>query len=259
MTTDEPGDSTLDAFHRGRFYLVQPKGRGHRAGLDAMLLASALPLHFTGTLIDLGAGSGAAGLAVLARCPQARAMLVENAPVMVEYAQRTLALPQNENVADRATLVTADAGAKGEQRRQMGLADSSADAIILNPPFNDPSDRRTADPLRHDAHVMTPDLLEQWTRTAAATARAGAWCALICRPRHLKQALQAMEGRFGGLVLRFIQPRANTPAIRLVLRGQRNARAPLSVFPPLILHGEGNTFTEEADALINGEAGLFSL
>ena len=28
---------TIDAFHRGRFHVIQPKGRGHRAGMDAML------------------------------------------------------------------------------------------------------------------------------------------------------------------------------------------------------------------------------
>ncbi|MVA79501.1 methyltransferase, partial [Agrobacterium vitis] len=33
-------NETVDAFHRGGFFLVQPKGRGHRAGMDAMLLAA---------------------------------------------------------------------------------------------------------------------------------------------------------------------------------------------------------------------------
>ncbi|MFC0209530.1 methyltransferase, partial [Chelativorans intermedius] len=55
---------TVDAFHRGRFHLVQPAERGHRAGLDAMLLAGAVPRAFCGQLADLGAGAGAAGLAV---------------------------------------------------------------------------------------------------------------------------------------------------------------------------------------------------
>ena len=51
------GDSgtTVDAFHRGAFLLAQPAGRGHRAGLDAMILAAAVPSGFTGRLADLGA------------------------------------------------------------------------------------------------------------------------------------------------------------------------------------------------------------
>ncbi|MFC6490557.1 methyltransferase, partial [Nitratireductor sp. GCM10026969] len=51
------GSFTIDAFHRGRFHLVQPAGKGHRAGLDAMLLAGAVPGNFSGRLADLGAGA----------------------------------------------------------------------------------------------------------------------------------------------------------------------------------------------------------
>ncbi|OXS99569.1 hypothetical protein B7H23_15680 [Notoacmeibacter marinus] len=258
MTTDAGTGTTLDAFHRGRFHLVQPKKRGHRAGLDAMLLASALPRTFRGKTVDLGAGSGAAGLAVLSRCPAAETVLVENAPPMIACAEATLAHPENKELAARATLIPANVAAPAQHRRDAGLTDNSADAVILNPPFNDPRDRSTTDPLRRDAHVMTETLLEDWLRTAAAVARAGAWCALICRPRHLDEALGAMRGRFGGLVLRFVQPRAATPAIRLIMRGRRNDRAPLTVHPPLVLHGDdGSAFTSEANALINGEADFF--
>ncbi|MER2636111.1 MAG: methyltransferase, partial [Rhizobiaceae bacterium] len=45
-TQEETGASTLDAFHRGRFWLVQPDRRGHRAGTDAMMLAAAVPSGF---------------------------------------------------------------------------------------------------------------------------------------------------------------------------------------------------------------------
>ncbi|MER2534685.1 MAG: hypothetical protein ABTQ31_05920, partial [Rhizobiaceae bacterium] len=52
-TQEETGASTLDAFHRGRFWLVQPDRRGHRAGTDAMMLAAAVPSGFGGRLADL--------------------------------------------------------------------------------------------------------------------------------------------------------------------------------------------------------------
>ena len=86
-----PEPATVDAFHRGRFFLVQPKGAGHRAGVDAMLLGASVPSGFSGRLADFGAGAGAAGLAVAARCPGAAVTLVENAPEMARYAALTLA------------------------------------------------------------------------------------------------------------------------------------------------------------------------
>ena len=39
-TAQKPVTETVDAFHYGRFHLVQPKGIGHRSGMDAMLLAN---------------------------------------------------------------------------------------------------------------------------------------------------------------------------------------------------------------------------
>ncbi|RWH47878.1 MAG: methyltransferase, partial [Mesorhizobium sp.] len=41
LAPDTPAH-TVDAFHRGRFWLVQPR-QGHRAGMDAMMLAAAVP------------------------------------------------------------------------------------------------------------------------------------------------------------------------------------------------------------------------
>ena len=81
---------TLDAFHRGDFWLVQPKGAGHRAGVDAMILSAAVPSSFSGRLADFGAGAGAAGLAVASRCPGATVTLVENSAEMAHFASLTL-------------------------------------------------------------------------------------------------------------------------------------------------------------------------
>ncbi|MGB3832242.1 MAG: methyltransferase, partial [Mesorhizobium sp.] len=81
---------TVDAFHRGRFWLVQPERAGHRAGMDAMMLAAAVPSAFAGQIADFGAGAGAAALSVLSRCPKARAVLVERAEEMAAFADATL-------------------------------------------------------------------------------------------------------------------------------------------------------------------------
>ena len=49
--------TTIDAFHRGRFHLVQPAKGAHRSGIDAMILAASVPPDFSGMLADLGAGA----------------------------------------------------------------------------------------------------------------------------------------------------------------------------------------------------------
>ena len=137
---------TVDAFHRGAFHIVQPKGRGHRSGMDAMLLASLIVDDRRIRVADLGAGAGAAGLAVASRLERAEVVLFERSSEMAGFAARSLALPENERLAGRVSVVEADVTLTGRARNDAGLADDSFNHVIMNPPFNDGSDRKTPAP-----------------------------------------------------------------------------------------------------------------
>lgn len=255
--TEQPAH-TVDAFHRGAFWLVQPKAGGHRAGMDAMMLAAAVPSGFAGHVADLGAGAGAAGLAVIARCGQARALLVEKSPEMAGFAQRTLAHPDNAHLVGRASVLAADVTLTGSKRVTAGLDDNGFDYAIMNPPFNAPRDRQTGDALKRQAHVMEAGLFEKWLRTAAAIVRPRGCVAVIARPQSLAEILSALKGRFGSAELLPVHPRAEAAAIRIVVRATRGARGTLSIRPPLVLHQAGSDrFSEQADAINNGLSSLF--
>ena len=45
-------ETTVDAFHRGGFHLVQPAKGAHRSGVDATIVAAAVPDGFAGMLAD---------------------------------------------------------------------------------------------------------------------------------------------------------------------------------------------------------------
>jgi tRNA1(Val) A37 N6-methylase TrmN6 len=251
-------DTTLDAFHRGAFWLVQPARRGHRAGTDAMIVAAAVPSGFSGHVADLGAGAGAAGLAVASRCPQASVTLVERAPEMLSFARRTVALEQNASIAGRVSVLEADISLTGKEREASGLLRDSFDFAVMNPPFNEKLDRASDDPLRRMAHVMDETLFEDWLRTAAAILKPRGGLALIARPSSLDAILTAMRGRFGGVEIMAVHPRADVSAIRIVVRARKAARASASIRPPLFLHdGAGHAFSPRAEAINNGRASLF--
>lgn len=256
MSQDLPAGHTLDAFHRGRFHLVQPQ-RGHRAGMDGLVLAASVPDGFSGQVTDLGAGSGVAGLAVLSHCPHARALLVERDPDMALAARLTIGHPANRALAGRVRVVETDVELAGKARTDAGLLDRSADFVLMNPPFNAADDRASNDMLRRDAHVLRDGLLAAWVRTAAAIAAPGAGIAIIARPASLPELLNLLDGRAGGVEIVPIHPRASEPAIRVLLRGWKGSRAPLQLLPPLVLHeGPSNQLTGRADAIINGRMGL---
>ena len=249
-------NETMDAFHRGRFVVVQPKGHGHRSGIDAMLLAGAVPSGFAGRVADLGAGAGAAGLAVISRCMEANVTLVERDALMAEFARKSVA--HNEALSARASVIEADVSLMGRTRVDAGLLDNHFDFAIMNPPFNAARDRQTPDALKIDAHVMADDLFETWLRTAAAIVKASGGIAIIARPQSLPDIFEAMKNRFGGIKILPVFARESEPAIRLIVTATKGSRADLALLPSLVLHGpSGNGFLERAEEICNGVRGLF--
>jgi tRNA1(Val) A37 N6-methylase TrmN6 len=246
---------TVDAFHHGLFHVVQPKGRGHRSGMDAMLLASLVADERPIRVADFGAGAGAAGMAVASRLEGAEVLLVERSPEMADYARKSLALTENARFADRCRVLEADVSLTGRARLAAGLPDDSFEHVIMNPPFNDPGDRRTPDGLKAEAHAMVDDLFESWIRTAGAVLVPGGQLSLIARPESVAEIIAACGRRFGGLELTLLHPRAGENAVRLLLTAIKGSRARLSFRAPLVMHDEGtHRFSAFVDDLNNGRA-----
>ena len=248
----EPGE-TIDAFHRGAFHIVQPKGRGHRSGMDAMLLASLVDDSRAIRVADLGAGAGAAGFAVASRLERAEVTLFERSQEMVEFAEKSLALSENSRFAGRISVVSADVTLTGKRRNAVGLTDNKFDHVIMNPPFNDGSDRLTPDPLRAEAHAMTEGLFETWLRTASAILVPGGQLSLIARPESMGEIIAACGRRFGGIEITAIHPRNGESAVRILANAIKGSRARLALRFPLVMHEEGsNQFMPFVDDLNNG-------
>jgi tRNA1(Val) A37 N6-methylase TrmN6 len=246
---------TIDAFHRGLFHIVQPKGRGHRSGMDAMLLASLVADERPAKVADLGAGAGAAGLAVASRLAKAEVVLFERSAEMAGYARRSILLPENAHMAGRVSVVEADVTLTAKARNEAGLADESFHHVIMNPPFNDAGDRRTPDALKAEAHAMTDGLFESWIRTAGAIMIPGGQLSLIARPQSIGEIIAACGRRFGGIEITAVHPREGENAVRILVTAVKGSRARLSLRAPLVMHERGShRFSPFVDDLNNGRA-----
>lgn len=252
---DDGISETIDAFHRGRFHIIQPKGRGHRAGMDAMLLASLVADDRPCRIADLGAGAGAAGMAVAARLEKARVTLYERLPEMAQFARRSLELLDNAAFSARVEVREADVTLRAKARVEAGLPDDHFHHVIMNPPYNDAGDRRTPDALKAEAHAMTEGLFEDWIRTAGAIMIPGGQLSLISRPQSVAEIIAACGSRFGGIEITLIHPRPGEDAVRMLVTAIKGSRARLSFRAPLIMHETGShAFTPFVDDLNNGRA-----
>ncbi len=249
---------TIDAFHRGRFRLIQPSAKGHRSGVDAMVLASVVPNEFSGRIADLGAGAGAAGLAVLSRCGKASATLIERSELMAQCARLSLALPENHLFSGRCDIVQADVTAMGKTRMAAGIHDNFFDFAIMNSAFQRGKGPRNAGCFESGSSCHDRWHAGTWIKTAASIVKPGGSIAIIARPASMLDLLTALQRRFGGLIIVPVQPRPQEAAIRIIIKGVKGSRAGLTFHPPLVMHHEtGNDFTERAIAINNGVASLF--
>lgn len=225
-------DTTDDAVLGGRLRLRQ-KRKGHRFGHDAILLAAATAAHTGDYIVELGAGVGAAGLALAARVPGLRLALVEIDPELAALAAENAI----RNGFGDARAVVLDVGAKPDLFAAAGLTPGSADGVLMNPPFNDTARQQVSpDRGRSLAHAGPADLLNVWIGTAARLLRASGTLTLIWRADGLADVLTALEGRFGAVAVMPIYPKPGAPAIRVLVRAQKDGPASSKTLPGLALN-----------------------
>jgi FkbM family methyltransferase len=217
------GGGDADGFLDGRLLLRQ--GRGHRAGHDAVLLAALTAPDQKGLILDIGAGAGAVGLMAAVLAPQAQVGLVEIDPTTCALARENVAA---NGLEGRVSVHEADV-ASATSRRASGLVDEKAALVLTNPPFYDEGRVRvTPDPGKARAHVAAIPLA-QWVRGALALLAPGGAFAMIHRADALHDCLTAVEGRLGGVSVQPVYSRSGAPATRILLKGVKGSRAPLTV------------------------------
>jgi tRNA1(Val) A37 N6-methylase TrmN6 len=246
-SADVPDGLTEDAVLGGALRLRQPR-RGHRVGHDAMLLAAACPGEAGDHAVDLGAGVGAAGLALAWRIPGVSVTLVEIDEELVALAAGNVLLNQLER---RVKSVSLDVTASDRAFAAAGLDPGSVDRVLTNPPFNDPRRQQVSpDPRRRSAHAAPRQTLPAWIKTAARLLRPGGTLTLIFRPDGLGDLVEHLNGSFGAIAILPIHPKPLEPAIRILLRATKASRAPLAVWPGLTLNDTDGRPTQEAEAIL---------
>src|SRR5262249_24544632 len=124
---------TDDAALGGRLTLRQP-ARGHRFGHDAILLAASTPAASGEVAVDLGAGVGAAGLALARRIAGLPVHLVEIDAGLAELAAANAA---RNGLGERVSAHALDVTGLPAAFAAAGLDAGGPDRVLINPPFHE--------------------------------------------------------------------------------------------------------------------------
>ena len=229
-------DSLLD----GRVHLEQGPG-GLRAGLDAVMLAAAVPAAAGMQVLELGLGTGAASLCLAARVPGLLLTGVEIDPPSADLARANA-------VSNGAKLdvVTADVFALPSSLKR------GFDQVLCNPPFHGPG-QTSPDPVRAGAK-MDAGRLTVWLKLGLQRTVSGGFFTLIIRADRLAEALTALPDR--GLAVFPLWPHAGAPAKRVIVQVRQGSAAPMALLAGLVLHQADGGWTGPAEAVLRGGAAL---
>jgi tRNA1(Val) A37 N6-methylase TrmN6 len=240
-----------DAVLGGRLILRQPR-KGHRVGHDAILLAAACSARRGDRFVELGAGVGAAGLAVARRVDDLDVTLVDIDPALTALARENAV---GNGLGERVRTVCIDVAAPREALAAAGLAAGAADHLLMNPPFNPPP-HPSPDRDRRLAHVATEETLTTWLGVAASLLRHGGVLTLVWRADGLAEVLAALAADFGAIAVLPVHPKPQMPAIRILVRAVKAARTPPTILAGLLLNDEAGLPTAAAEAVLRGGAVL---
>lgn len=242
---------TEDAFLGGRLILRQPKS-GYRAGLDAVLLAAAVPAAAGQSALELGCGAGTAILCLGRRVPGLALTGIEREP---DYAALAQANAAAAGIA--LTVIVGDIAAP-----HAALQWRRADHVLANPPYFARDRSLAARDAGREAGRGEDAPLQAWIDAAFRHLRPGGTLTLIQRTERLPDLMAALGARFGAVEALPLCARAGRAPETMILRARRDRRTPFRLLAPLVLHpgaahaADGGAFRPEVEEVLRNVAPL---
>jgi tRNA1Val (adenine37-N6)-methyltransferase len=237
----EPKQVSEDRFLDGKLVVHQFRD-GFRAGLDAVLLAAAVPAAPGEEVLELGSGAGTASLCLAARVP---GVVVTGTDIESDLVGLANANATANSMGEGVVFVTVDVlDLPADMRRDY-------DHVFCNPPFHSGDGETSPDAAR--ALAMQDDgALGAWLGVGLKRTASGGTFTAILRADRLGEALAALPDT--GVRVFPLWPRAGEAAKRVLVQVKKGARAPLALLNGLVLHEAGGAYTAEADAVLRGGA-----
>jgi len=242
-------ETTIDTILGGRVTIVQP-AQGYRTAIDPVLLAAAIPANAGEAVLDAGSGTGAASLALAARCDGARVTGLEAQGPLVALARDSAA---QSGLDGRVRFLEGDLLAPPEE-----LAVGSFDHVMANPPYiaagqgNPPPDAG-----KRAATVEGEAVLMDWLEFLLSRVRDGGTVTVIHRFDRTQEITAGLsKGGAGGIKVLPLLPHAGKAAKRVIVQARKGDLGDIRTADGLILHEADGGYTPAAEAILRGTKAL---
>ena len=226
---------TLDDFLGGRLKILQPRN-GYRAGIDPVLLAASIPACSGQSVLELGCGTGVAGLCLASRVNGLKIYGLEIHLAAAELARRNAFI---NNLA-------MDIYTGSLENTPQPLRKLQFDHVIANPPYYRGNSRTPAADASRESSFSEGTPLQTWVSAAVRRVRSNGSVTFIQRIERLPDLICAMSENLGCLELMPLHPRKGMPPRLFLLRGQKGRRTAFRMHPGWVIH-EGDDHVKDGD------------
>ena len=232
-------DVTLDSIRDIK--LFQSKS-GYRFSVDSLLLYDFINLKKTGSIADLGAGSGIVGILLAKKYPSARVALLEVQDSLVRLAEENVA---RNRLEDRVRVIRCDL----RNLTPGCLAGQGFDLIVSNPPFrklksgllNIEEEKAVA---RHEIKLRLHELID----AASCLLKAKGRFHIIYHPYRLLELMDTLKKKnLEPKRLRFVHSNTSSEAKMVLLEAMKMGRGGLKVDKPLYIYEQDGSYTDELE------------
>jgi tRNA1Val (adenine37-N6)-methyltransferase len=235
-----------DALFRGRLPLLQPR-RGYRTNVDALWLAAFARRDRTARrCLDLGAGVGAVGLALVVAGAVERVTLLDvDAPLLALARKNAI----SAGVDARVETLTVDLAHDLPREIAHGF-----DLVVANPPYGVVGEARSSPhPQRARARTGDRSTLSCFARAARFSLGAAGRACFVFPAHDLSRLFDALAAT--GLVpkrMRVVHPLPDAPAKVALVEAKPARPGGLRVEPPFIAMRAPGVWSEEAVRILDG-------
>jgi tRNA1(Val) A37 N6-methylase TrmN6 len=238
-----------DSLLGGRVTLRQPKD-GYRVALDPVLLASAIGALKGESVLDLGAGVGAASLCLAARVKDIHITGIEVDRTYVRCAFDNVV---KNNMRGLVEILHGDLLSPPPR-----LSPGSYSHVMANPPFFENGKGR-ASPIsgRNQANIEGEANLESWVKFCLNMVKVKGTVTFIHLPERLDQLLSLFYGKLGNIKIFPFWSGGGKPAQRVVVQGTKGLQGGLTLCAGITLHTSTGAYTAEAEELLRHAQGIY--
>lgn len=214
---------------------------GYRASSDAVWLAASVEKVKKGdSFLDVGAGTGAVSLCLAERFKNTEVDItgIELQPMLADAANKSA----RGNAFNFVRFINANIF-------EAKFQPCSFSHVITNPPYA-LDDMASPNPSKAAAHNFQYENLDKWLDFCIKMLKPFGRFYMINRAEALDDIIFHIHKRLGGIEVFPLYSKQGQPAKRIIIRAQKDSKAPLILHPGILVHNDDGTYSEKAKKVL---------